>query len=645
MSLLGPVGTCQYSTVDMNVAETETTGFVQKAVYDSAGRTVVYVETTLTIRSTYYVDPSGTTNNDGSTADTDTNRVADVLKQVLMQPGGQLIWQGKGGGTLRANVPGEASRDVMYGPRPQSFQLTKIFNQRIEFVWTVIVCLPTQCAIASFSGVPMEVNTKVGFAIDGSGWTKRTYSGHLMIPTTRSDVANKNLVDVADSYRSLIVPAPIFGFRRESSDFTLNEAKNRLDFSVTDMEMASNIPPRNVIAVSASHEHSTQIIGNFLAYGGTIQADYELQKGASAADVFQAFLRLYQDRKGHIQKRINELGGSVKTAYILPVSFSASEPDIYGKPKARFTLSYAVTLPNFAFLTDGLWQPDYDNTWDAWNASMAIHSADGRGLAGLKFDTTQDKIVDLCSFPTSAKMTSQPTAKTVPGVGGIPIDVPPPESSYMFYINEIFYEDETGVIVQKPLPNQEISKTDGAANGPNVEATAFTPIKIDKAPDLIINRRAGDSIYVVMIGRALRAMWKIAPPKLVSVGGVPAIPANKPGDGFVQATVGNVGVPLYGASWRFTYVLTKAPTEATPPENPVISAAIAGAVAGAGDAASGGASASAASAGYQAASSLPSDGDQLNAINGTSVFGDSALSGALFGGASGVGGGSTAFPP
>src|SRR5262249_17189080 len=88
---------------------TETIGIQGKPVYDSAGRVVVHVEWTLTIKETLAATP-------GQTIDA----TVETLRNLLMTNGGQLVYTDKGFSSV-FSINTKNIRDVIFGPKPRSF--------------------------------------------------------------------------------------------------------------------------------------------------------------------------------------------------------------------------------------------------------------------------------------------------------------------------------------------------------------------------------------------------------------------------------------------------------------------------------------------------------------------------------------------
>lgn len=81
---------------------------------------------------------------------------------------------------------------------------------------------------------------------------------------------------------------------------------------------------------------------------------------------------------------------------VLPIFYSAEDPDAYGKPMARFDCTLAVfgTLPQL--LNAGLWEPVIDTpTWQQWRKSLG-RVWDNRGVGDTGFNPNDDVIIDVC---------------------------------------------------------------------------------------------------------------------------------------------------------------------------------------------------------------------------------------------------------
>ena len=622
MSALTAVGFVNYNNTALNQAETETTGLSFRPVWDAARRTIIYVEIRLAFRSVVY----NLNYSSGVTIDD----VMNALQGVLMQPCASFLYKAKGGGTIQANVPGSNIYDVMYGPQPQNLRFTDIRIYKAHYEWEVLLCLPIQClngAKTQFTGaagwefgaIPnalLDFNYKLDFAIDASGWTRRTYSGHYSVPATRiGGPSDKTITNAADHLRNLIVPTPQSGFRRESQSYSLNEAKTREDFVIIDQEMGVNYPPPGVIDVEASHTYASLEQG-LLRYSGTISATYELMKGTSSAVAINHFMALFFNRLNILWNFLSAtvaLGPDGKPSFaIIPATWTASEPSIFGKVKCVFSRGYLISTSmqkdaSKAFpgilLTTGLWEPSPDSNWAAWSASLGTgpFNPSGRGLADLNFTNAQDAIVDLCLGPTLSTLRnatydeSEPTSSS-PVASNI---YPPAGASWLTYENSIKIVSSSSTIIQTPLATSAIpapTPNGGAGIQDNfLVTTDFNPASttlgaiINQSgaqgtpvggqqnagpqsgpfPPTMVQQRSADQFWVIQTGRAVRAGWMINPPTLLSLGGIPCVPNNRLDDGFEQKVVGNIGFPIYSATWTFRYAIASPPGVVPTADNPI----------------------------------------------------------------------------
>lgn len=567
MALLGALGTCSYNGIDLNSAETETVSFELKPVEDSTGRTVKYVRISLTIKTVIYTAPP-----------VSTDATIATYRRALTAYGGAFIWDSKGAGSVRANVPGEASKDVLWGPKPEILNLKSKGNQFAwDLLWRVVICLP-ECHTAQFQNRLMEASFSLNFGIDRAGWTTRTFTGHLAIPATRIAQDNRRLPDNADDdkYLKQFIPEPLEGFRRESQSRVLGEDKTRLDLTIVDMEMGLNIPPPGVVDVQANHDYSSVPQSVQHQYMGTISATYELQKGTAFQVARDHFLKLIKQRTDAVL-RLPQFNAGEAKPFIMPLTFSISEPEIYGKPICKFSFTYITTLFRRTLLMAGLWVQPPDSNWKNWAGSLKAF--DRRGIAQLAFKNDQDAIIDLCIQPPDISVLKP---KVVKPVGELERAIkaifgePDTENSYVLYQNEVYLELMDSTIEHKPLLSQRLQNPPARPGGIGQfgDANGFRPIQIPNLPQTIIQQRTAPSFFVIMSGRAIRVGFEIVPPQLLSVGGVPCVPANRAGDGFSQRITGFANGPTYTGQWRFRYLCPRAPKQIGPPPHPFLGTAL-----------------------------------------------------------------------
>lgn len=555
MALVPSTGTISYNGYTFGV-QTETQSIRGTPRMDKSGRTVAFMIWDITIRTIINTTPPLTT--DGSLA---------AIRRQLTAQGGAFIYSNKGFGDLRVNVAGEQSKDVMWGPKCTGFSATPKGDRFAwEVIWSIQIATP-DCSNAVFEGKIMEYSYSLQYSIDRSGYERRVHTGSFRIPQTRKNQGDRFLRDTADSYRADIYPAPIPGFRRTEQSYNLSDDKCEISFSIADEEMPPNIPPPNVIEVSASHKLNNSAPMKFAEWLGSISATYEMVKGASGAEALARFFELVEHRRQIITK-------TAGYKFFAILTFSAEEPEIYGKRTANFTVTFRSVSNLQGYFTGGLWSGVPGNNWAKWQASVSRWLYSPYGNAGLQFNPNQEVIIDLCSQQETRVLRGANFAlqgpigqlQTILGAG-----VPSPENSWMEYQNAIYIELMDGTILHQPLLTSKINMPAQVSGDQQFKQIGYQPTVIPQAPTSIIQQRSASSYYVYMIGRAIRSTYEIPAPVLESVGGVPASPANIAGCGFWQQTIGNNGLPIYAAQWKLRYLLPQGPkTTVSPPLNPII---------------------------------------------------------------------------
>lgn len=565
MSLLGSLGVLSYNGVNLNPPEACITKITSRPVPDSSGRTVKFVNLTINLHTVVYTTPPLTT--DGTIL---------AIRQNLSAYGGAFVLSGKGCGDIIVNVKGQPGRDVNYGPRPQIISLK---SAGAQYAWNldfeIVIAMP-ECTSAKFANVLMEANYDLTFEVDKSAYSKRIFKGHIEIPATRDLAGGAGIQDNVDNYFDQFVPAAINGFRRVSNTRSLNEAKTRLDINIVDEEMPLNYPPPGVVDITADNSYSNASPLDFVSYTGTLNFDYEMEKGADPNIARDHFFKVWNDRRQAIADSLNS-GGLLKNIY--PISFSCSEPSIYGKVHCKFTLQYAIVLQSKpgTFLTAGLWRPMPDSDWSKWSAANGAIKTN-RGAAGLFFSNSDDAIIDLCTnAPQEQALKNNkkisPARLQGAAIFNSPNPAPPdPANSFLAYYCSICYETLDSAISQIPLPGQPSAAFNAASNliaATMFQKTAFNPPSDPSLPQNILHKRAGSQVSVILSGYAARVGYGVVPPQLMGIGNMPALPANRSGDGFIQRIIGNCEFPVYVGQWRLRYLLPSAPALILAPLNPL----------------------------------------------------------------------------
>ncbi len=565
--------------------ETETLDFQMRPVYDSAGRTVKWVEHVLTIKT--YLGKV----NQALSATTDSDM--ETLKKILTAAGGELKYQGVGIGTGSAMwinpAGGGGVRDVNWGPRPQLVRWRPLGQVACEVIWQVSYCVPL-CDSAAFEVYPLEFCFTVAYSIDQSGYTKRTYSGHVSIPQTRLTQGTRTLTDQADRmYESIAIPL-VPSFRRIPGDRWLSEDKCTLNFTIVDVEVGPDFCPPGVIDCKLSHTVSTGKVftGKFL---GVIQGSYEIDRALDRSSAMRYFLA-YADARMRQARRTpyRDLTGKVTANVVWPIALTASHPEVYGRIGASFSLTYTfMSRLSDLVVTSGLWGIVPESDWVTWSSSLLESAFHLRGNARQAFGASMDVIVDLCAV-NNATLTGQPTLgrqedrQLVPEL--IP-EQPPPETSWLHYDGKVRIEQRDYNLHLKTLPENRITistapgqlplpippsqpippPTQGEAGVRPIPGLGLDPSRVGSMavyppgpPDTVTQTKAQPDYEVVLYGGAIRAGYPITPPAVISVGGRSVVPANQEGEGFENWIHASwFGLPIYACRWQLRWRIIGAP--------------------------------------------------------------------------------------
>jgi hypothetical protein len=599
----------------------ETVSMSLRPILDAAGRAVKWLQYDFTLK--FIVGEEN--QSIGLTTDIDMTEIRAELSRV----GLELHYLNVGYGALQA-VPGNEAntfglptnaRDILWGPRPQVLQYKPHGAQSAEVIWSCQVNLAPCPEDALYEEGMLEWNWKVTWAIDRSGYTTRTTSGFARVVGYRQGgPASRQIADQADRLRERIEPKVPTGFRRESRSFSLSEDKARLDYSFSDVEEPPNAPPKGCVQVSASQTCATDSVFS-TAWRGTLSATYEVSRDTPRGAAEGMFANLVRERI------LNKDGffflapvtKAPQRASVLIRAYEASEPEIYGRQAASFRAEYTfVTSLDWLVAATGLWTPIQTSggDWAQWSASMSSRAWNVRGNAQLKFDLSQDAIIDICEDTEANRglNAALPPRQDKPRRGTLENKKPPSESSWSFWICflEIIQTDET--IELKPLPplepttdrlgsgrggpyglrtnpgtgnyslrTQDATLLSGTTKPGSVRADRMPPLSqapraIGVSPTMpsgpssppgtpIIQQRAESTFHAILHGYATRAGHPIIPPSLREVGGVAAVPANRAelGDGVMTATAGiYFGLPEYYCRWQLRYLLAGRPTGELP---------------------------------------------------------------------------------
>lgn len=610
MSLLGSAPIVAFYNGVVFPTETDVVEASARPMPDSAGRAVKYVHYSITLSATI------ATANQLAGQTTDTTLAS--LRRLLTAYAGEFHLDFAGFGPLAVNCPGgvptvglaSAVRDCVWGPKPALLRWKPLGQLAAEVTWSVdlaVVECPPPLA-ANPRGI-LEWCFSVGYEYDQSGYGKRTYKGHIVIPQTRATVGARNVPDSVDRLKESVNPPLIPGFRRISGTWDISEDKCRADWSVTDVEIGPNYPPPGVVEVSLEQGATTgkPPAGFGGQWFGSLRGTYEVARDVPRSAPYTYFLAVLIDRIKQAQATpfvLPQGGKQKKNAYLI-WNFSISEPEIHGRRCA----SFAATWMFYASLqtivkASGMWRPVPNSDWQRWAASLAGTAFNARGNARLRFDPAGDALVDLC----------QPNNPTLRGQGLPPEPalqhlrtqtlknpLPPPETSWIYFVSTFRLEQIDQIIALQPLPSiaidaRQLERGPTAQGSPPADYSLSTAggsdfIEAAKpaptgglpasrvgtlsvypetlapagnargSPALpVVQVRAAPAWYAYLEGFAVRGGYPIAPPTLLEVGGSPVVPCNRGGNGFRHWEMDCLhGLPIHACTWNLRYLVVGRP--------------------------------------------------------------------------------------
>jgi hypothetical protein len=562
-----------------------TTKVSSHPVQDDAGRTTVAVEHTLEV-SGYIAGGTDSTLTD--------------LRKLLSAQGGELRYNDHGFGTLHVNGNSNV-RDARWGPKTEVVDFRPLGGngQAAQVTWRCVVVIP-ECDGALYQKGIMALNYDVRYSIDGDGYTSVAIAGYLEIPATRLAADSRVVPDVADRYRERLEGRTVpLGFKREQQQYNLSADRRRLDFSWVDRQQPMPLP-RRVTKISMTQTVRSQGLAQGKLWTVTFAAAITMAAGVSQAEALGVFL-------GIVNSRITKERAALWTA--LEVT-----EDVFGNV-ARFsvTIRHTATRPLELILADyRMWMPYQHATWAGWRESMyATRVFTSRGNAGLKYEPGEDAIIDLCDTAKPMVAGPQPEPKTPSapkgqgrGEGEKPKRAP--ADSWLDFQSWIRWFERANVVVHKPLPPSPVQPSPtpqpgrggslrpfdtppatGESGGNTASSNALRPFPESRQlavtpsgtgpaapldtpavpganegrsavfPADIVQKAASATRRAQLFGRAIRASYRIAPPKLVSIGGSAVVEESRDVHECVLGCIGDE--PIYCTMWSIVYLVPEAP--------------------------------------------------------------------------------------
>lgn len=512
-----------------------------RPVLDSAKRTTKYVE------AVFRVEGILTASDSNGTFGTDVYQAFFVQ---LTKSGGVLNINGMGLGT--SGLEFNKDTEVTFGPHPKMISWRPLADQSCYFVWE---CECTAIRCGEGGGIIEEFIWGATFNIRRDGTTVRTITGHLIVSGERTSNGSALTVYCVDSYRDQIIFPPIINFHRDAT-WQVSEDKRRLDFTVSDSEIKSD----NAYYPQMIEMNVKERLSGGLQQGALVMWDFSLEgriqpaPGVPRLFAWLAFLTVVQSRISAAPLGTQFTapdGTSMEVARINPKF--VFENEVYGR---ELTFIYGHTLItdlSSVLLHSGIWRP-VEGNWAAWSQSL-LNIRDNRGYAGLSVTAADDVIVDYCTGIIPPKNSDSPN---IPGLQAQIQNTlePPCQKVWTHFQNKLrlYRETSTTQIIKydseggdstKPLQTDNISSNIGGS--PTV--TGATGIVNH------VQERGPSSGFLIMQGQAIRQGEKIPIPRVVSIGGKPAVLYKEEVHPSELLYWTQNKCPVYGAKWHRVYYM------------------------------------------------------------------------------------------
>ena len=388
-SALAITGTMSYNGLSFTHPNTRIVHHNATPVYDDAGRTVVYVRYTVGISTEIQ-----------ATAPTTTDADVATMRKTIMKSGGQLTLTGSGLGTISVNDG--SIFDAAWGPKPVSLDFIHNSPHHATAIWIVSFCIPL-CASGTpaYRRQPLAFNYGTTHRVDKHGRSFIAYAGYVEIPMTRTSASSVTLPDMVDAYRS-ITDFPRLDNCERTYDYRVNLDKRRLDFVITDTELA-NPPHPDAAEFTFNHSVSSGQGGSIFQFLISLSMSFTPRKGKTIETAWDYWIKI-------IRTYTPESNKAIPVSLSMSTNKAGGEQTLIASYSFNFTpnIKAAGAKDNFGHLTNidfgdlfkqtKFFEKLIDTNFAAWSKNMReSHGPYGRLGIGAALTPASDVIVDLCT--------------------------------------------------------------------------------------------------------------------------------------------------------------------------------------------------------------------------------------------------------
>lgn len=571
-----------------------------KAVYDSAGNSVIYYETELHVSFVYYptaedlpqgIDLSaGNDYDDSAYLPTYMSDIAKDLRSRLLQPSQLLQMTGMGFGDFSS-----ATNPIGNGVTPTECTWAPIAGNIIaQFTWKATIKLPPSC-IGSYNqyGVTsLTYSVNWDTSEDNSFQFNRSIVGtveflnaryNLTHPITKasSQLRSLNLAVKEKIYPLLnqLFPKPP-GYKR-SRRMSLGEDNRTLSFELSDSEIMRDVaPPRPILDLRMRNPVQSDLSQGFKIWKVGFQGDVTVAKARNRASTSfasqkkLAWVAIGRMIAARLQKakgfRADEEFGY--TGVVGATPSTRSDPssimldsiqieDHVNEAGFSFSLQYRIlnvtekNIVQASGLFDTLGLPG--ETWERREQYLASIGAGEDAITPWPQD--RPPVFDACTNPLFDVTSEANENKTESA--SVTSETLRTKDDYIKYQNDYKIEELNQSSLHVPLSNSQEYRTEvfrgETPNGlvPNTESSYST------APLPIVTNPTAKTYIITMFGYAIRAGAPMTPPNLRSYADKPCIKIGIDKVVTRQTVVGVVLNPnqtstsIYKVSWLKKYLV------------------------------------------------------------------------------------------
>lgn len=472
------------------------------------------------------------------------------LQNRLSTPGLELIIDAIGfDDTINTTAIG-TKPDLLWGAKPRAMnfrptggEISWMFDWECEF--NISRCANPSTLSASVPPL-MAWNYEFTSAINAEGLMERVISGYVQVPAVRGMAPNQNAVlfDVVAAWDKITVNVPS-GFRRTNNVHSVNKAKNRVDFSITDTELTSDAYPAGIVQADIDYDLSSQG-GGLSSWAATLSGELTVAPGypkGLAAIKYLGILQFFVSKIKAIA-----ISSDQKQPAVVPMALKFSHK-LFTRT-SRFVAGYFFASDATTLLQkSGMWDVVPGTDYAQWATSMQTAGVwDNHGVSGVKAAPSDDSLVSVCiavNTPLITEISRHPFDGTQsPDLSSTLVRDRP--TGYVSYLSRVVPLMRRDFVIHKYAQQY----TPGSAN--------YT--------DHVTQDRAAPDQYVRMVGHAVRLNAAPEMPQLLTVGTKGVELLHQGGWQDDTPVVESLGNQVYRAHWDNIYRVAGQPI--APPNEP-----------------------------------------------------------------------------